>query len=263
MFFCKASYNEKKTVPKYYIDISSNANENIKNEENHIDNDEMVLAEYASSHSLLDSILTTIDVDNFSNNVEFPEYGKLLVENVPRSEIDPINTVKIDTRTWGDNWKVDGIDKFEEQTFHDVDGRKKIKQTLTPEVVPLLVPQSSESSKVIIGGKDVDEVSILSEKMSIGSIEYSPSESEEDMVDIDVQNQTIEVFLREENNVESAYNDEPLAASKSSLSLLSAPSNQTVGEGTIISLSCSVQGIKPIGKYRQKESFKYDKNNEL
>ena len=220
----------------------------------------MVLAEYASSHSFLDSILTTIDVDNFSNNVEFPEFGKLLVENIPHSEIDPINTMKIDTRTWGDNWKVDGINKFEEQTFHDVDGRKKIQRTLTPEVVPLLVPQSSESSKVIIGGKDVDEVSILSEKMSVGSIEYSPSGSEEDMVDIDVQNQTIDAFLREENNTESAYNDELLVSSKSSLSLLSAPSSQTVEEGTILSLSCFVQGIKPIGKYKDWGTFQFKSN---
>ena len=208
----------------------------------------MVLAEYASSHSLLDSILTTIDVDNVSNNVEFPEFGKCLVENIPLSEIDPLSMVKIDTTTWGDNWKVDGISQFEEQVFYDVEGGKKIKRTLTPEVVPLLVPQSSESSKVIIGGKDVDEVSVLSEKMSVGSIEYSPSESEEDIVDIDAQNETIEAFFREENNEESVVeHDELIITSNPSLSLLSAPTNMTVVEGTIMSLSCSVEGIKPVG----------------
>ena len=243
---------ESKTTSKYYIDVSNNRNGGEADNEASkvLDNEEMVFAEYASSHSFLDSILTTIDIDNVSKHVEFPEFGKSLVENVASSQIYPVSMVKMDTKTWGDNWKVDGIDKFEEQVFLDVDGRKKIKRTLTPEVVPFLVPQSSDAPRVIIGGKDVDEVSVLSEKMSVGSIEYSPSESEEDMADIDVQNKTIETFLREENEPNPAvYHDELIISSQPSLSLLSAPGDISLQAGTILALSCSVLGVKPIGKF--------------
>merc|ERR1711892_538279 len=245
----KANFTESRTSSKYYIDVSNNQNVRKSDHDvsNFLDNDEMVLAEYASSHSLLDSILTTIDVDNVSNRVEFPEYGKSLMENVSSSQIDPVSMVKMDSKTWGDNWKVDGINKFEEQVFLDVDGQKKMKRTLTPEVVPLLVPQSSDRPRVIIGGKDVDEVSVLSEKMSVGSIEYSSSESEEDMADIDVQNETIETFLREESKTDPAvYHDELIISNNPPLSLLSAPGDIHLQEGRILSQSCSVLGIKPI-----------------
>ena len=240
---------------KHYIDISNKQDWNESKTENElsksVDNEDLVLAEYASSHSLLDSILSTIDIEKVSNSVEFPEFGKNLVENFDQSELDPVGMTRIVSRTWGDNWTVEGVDKFEEQVFLEVEGRKTVRKTLTPEVVPFLVPQSSNHPRVIIGGKDVDEVSVLSEKMSIGSIEYSSSENEEeDTGDFDVQNETIAAFLREETESNSTDddNDDQIISSHPVLSLISAPEDTSVETGTILSLSCSVQGIKPIGK---------------
>ena len=122
------------------------------------DVDELVLADYVSSHSYLDSILTTIDLDSVNLNVEFPEYGRRLMETpVENAE----SQAAIRTKTWGDNWQVDGVEKFEEQVFIELlqDQKKKEKSVPSPEIVPFLVP-SSGLAKVIIGDQDLDNVSL-------------------------------------------------------------------------------------------------------
>ena len=58
----------------YYI-----ASADQPDQQDSLDVDELVLADYVSSHSYLDSILTTINLDEVNQNVEFPEYGKRLM----------------------------------------------------------------------------------------------------------------------------------------------------------------------------------------
>ena len=191
-----------------------------------------MLADYVSSHSYLDSILTTIDVGNVNLNVEFPEYGKRLMES-------PLENSQAQTeivcKTWGDNWKVDGVDKFEEQLFIELDEKrqKKEKSLRSPEIVPFLVP-SSGLAKVVIGDKDVDNISVLSEKMSEGSIEFSSSSQE--------------MEEEEKEVIRTSHDTEVELTRKSCLVLVSGPADQTVTAGRILSLSCIVEGIKPIGE---------------
>ena len=144
---------------------------------------------------------------------------------------------EIVSKTWGDNWKVDGVDKFEEQLFIELDEKrqKKEKSLRSPEIVPFLVP-SSGLAKVVIGDKDIDNVSVLSEKMSEGSIEFSSSSQE--------------VEEEEEEVIRTSHDTEvelTRSVEKSCLVLVSSPADQTVRAGRILSLSCIVEGIKPIG----------------
>ena len=92
---------------------------------------ELVLAEFVSSHSLLDSILSTIDVDNQKEErVEFPELGRSLGEGAAGP-----GEAALTSRVWQDNWRVEGVDRLEEQLL----------------VVPFLVPDSGDHTQVIIG----------------------------------------------------------------------------------------------------------------
>ena len=201
----------------------------------HVEVNELVLADYVSSHSFLDSILTTIDVDKVNLNVEFPEYGKCLMESPVE---DPQAQTGIRTKTWGDNWKVDGVEKFEEQVFRDLEERRQSKDNSqrSPEIVPFLVPSSTQA-KVVIGDKDIDDVSVLSEKMSEGSIEFSSSSQEE-------EGETEEV-IRTSHDAELTHSGR---GEESSLVLVSAPTDSTVMAGRILALSCVVEGVKPIGR---------------
>ena len=210
-----------------------------------LDVDELVLADYVSSHSYLDSILTTIDLDQVNLNVEFPEYGKRLMETpVENAE----SQAAIRTKTWGDNWQVDGVEKFEEQVFiellHD-QKKKKEKYVPSPEIVPFLVP-SSGLAKVIIGDQDLDNVSLLSEKMSEGSIVFSSSTaSEEEEVEEDSEDEEEEVIRTSRDPLQQTSVEEERG---SKLVLVSAPADMTVRQGKILALSCVVEGIKPIGR---------------
>ena len=208
-----------------------------------LDVDELVLADYVSSHSYLDSIFTTIDLDQVNLNVEFPEYGKRLMETPVENAV---SQAAIRTKTWGDNWQVDGVEKFEEQVFiellQDQKKKEKEKSVPSPEIVPFLVP-SSGLAKVIIGDQDLDNVSLLSEKMSEGSIEFSSSsatEVEEDSEDSE------EIIRTSRDHQQSPASLEEERGSK--LVLVSAPADMTVRQGKILALSCVVEGIKPIGR---------------
>ena len=211
------------------------------------DVDELVLADYVSSHSYLDSILTTINLDEVNLNVEFPEYGKRLMETpVENAE----SQAAIRTKTWGDNWQVDGVEKFEDQVFIELvqDQKKKTEKSVpSPEIVPFLVP-SSGLAKVIIGDQDVDSVSLLSEKMSEGSIEFSSSTTSE--VEEDTED-TEEVIRTSRDPLElqpaASVEEEEEEGRDSKLVLVSAPADMTVRQGRILALSCVVEGIKPIG----------------
>ena len=69
----------------------------------------------------------------------------------------------------------------------DVEVEVGARSRVIPEVVPFLVPEAHSHQIVVIGEKELDEVSELSEKASVGSI---PSSSEDE-----VQDNTIQVTL--------------------------------------------------------------------
>ena len=200
-----------------------------------LDVDELVLADYVSSHSYLDSILTTIDLEKVNLNVEFPEYGKRLMETpVENAE----SQAAIRTKTWGDNWQVDGVERFEEQVFIELlqDQKKaKEKSVPSPEIVPFLVPASGPA-KVIIGDRDLDNVSLLSEKMSEGSIEFSSSTLSEE------EDEDTEEVIRTSRDIQSPSGRSVEEERGSKLVLVSAPADMTVSQGKILALSCVVEG---------------------
>ena len=214
--------------PRYYI--ADTATE----QPDYPDVEELVLADYVSSHSYLDSVFTRINVDQVNLNVEFPEFGKCLMESPVQC---PQSQTAIRTKTWGDNWEVEGVEKFEEQVFIELEEKKqkkKEKSPLSPEIVPFLVPNGG-LAKVVIGDRDIDNVSELSEKMSEGSIEFSSSLEEEE-----------EEMIRTSHDVELEL---PMPDQKTrSLVLVSAPSDLTLEAGRLLSLSCVVEGVRPIGR---------------
>ena len=218
--------------------------------------EELVLADYVSSHSYLDSILTTINLEEVNLNVEFPEYGKRLMETpVENTE----SQAAIRTKTWGDNWQVDGVERFEEQVFIELlqDQKKKTEMSvLSPEIVPFLVPSSGQA-KVIIGDQDLDSVSLLSEKMSEGSIEFSSSTTSE----VEEESEDAEEVIQTSRDPPelpspSVEVEEEEEERSSKLVLVSAPADMTVRQGRILALSCVVEGIKPIGGSARPSSHK-------
>lgn len=191
-----------------------------------VDNiDEHVRAEYVSSHSYLDSILSRVDTANVDiDNIEFPELGKSLkLQSNPGSTID----MGLKSANWGDNWKVDGIEKFEDQIIitskPDATSTPKTKKSTT-EIVPFLVP-TAQDAHVIIGDQDLDNVSELSEKMS-----FEDSESDDDVIDAAANNMKEEVIC------------------DNKLRLLKSPSDVRIEEGRVLKMTVGVAGEKPIGK---------------
>ena len=190
-----------------------------------VDNiDEHVRAEYVSSHSYLDSILSRVDTANVDiDNIEFPELGKAL-----KLQGNSNSTAEMVLRSshWGDNWKVDGIQKFEDQIIivskPDATSTPKTKKSTT-EIVPFLVP-TSQDAHVIIGDQDLDKVSELSEKMS-----FEDSESEEDVIDATVSNMN------------------EVTCDNNGLRLLKSPSDVRIEEGRVLKMTAEVAGAKPIG----------------
>lgn len=141
----------------------------IPNLEGHRDDD---LDEFSSTASLLDSLLSSIDLHSLSWRVDFPELGRDLV-HLPGEAWDPVTMMKVGSATWGDNWLVQGVDKFEEQEAISEERPKRI----IPEVVPFLVPWASGDISATIGEKETDQVSELSEQETVGSIAFSTSDS--------------------------------------------------------------------------------------
>ena len=200
-----------------------------------VDNiDEHVRAEYVSTHSYFDSILSRVNTRTNSNdNVEFPELGKTLRVNRNISSSNSSTETDLLSKHWGDNWKVDGIQEFEDQVFidaGDIVGKSKMSMT---EVVPFLVP-TSDPVRVIIGDKDIDNVSELSEKMSIGCSDTSSSESadedEDDVIDASM----------------TSLKPTSVARSSSGLKLVTTPGDMLVKKGTTVTMTCFVEGSKPI-----------------
>ena len=164
----------------------------------------MVLAEYASSHSKLDSILSTIDFDQVSANVEFPEFGKNFAEHEEQSEFDQVSIVKIGSKTSEDNWTVE---KQKQAVWGNFE------KTQTTEGVPFSDPKhGGDPRRYVNGVKNVD-------KVSVGFTEFSSSESEEEKRMIGVQHEMIEAFPRKENDFKCVYSETPRPhASKSTVS---------------------------------------------
>ena len=123
--------------------------------------------------SLLDSLLSSIDLGRVGGRVEFPELGRDLVTLEESCPWDPVTMVLEAPGPWGDNWQVEGISQFQEQGLAEEARRQRV----IPEVVPFLVPQASGQALAVIGGREVDEVSELSEQSGQGSLDFSTSGS--------------------------------------------------------------------------------------
>ena len=124
---------------------------------------------------------------------------------------------------------MDGVEQFEDQVFIEardiVSSRSKKPST---EVVPFLVP-AAKNAKVIIGDRDIDSVSELSEEMSVGS----PEEESED----------------EDAVISASVTRAAEAEPRSRLQLVSRPGDTRAEAGRVVAMSCEVSGDKPIGEW--------------
>ena len=108
------------------------------------------------------------------------------------------------------------------------------------ERVPFYVPEARESATVSIGGKDLDNVSELSEDISDES-------TDTEIVSVKREDETIQNYLNDASTSEEeistdSYNE------NSGLRILSIPQDADFQVGMAINLSCTVQGMKPIGQ---------------
>ena len=121
------------------------------------------------------------------------------------------------------------MEQFEDQVFIEardiVSSRSKKPST---EVVPFLVP-AAKNAKVIIGDRDIDSVSELSEEMSVGS----PEEESED----------------EDAVISASVTRAAEAEPRSRLQLVSRPGDTRAEAGRGVAMSCEVSGDKPIGEW--------------
>ena len=121
------------------------------------------------------------------------------------------------------------MEQFEDQVFIEardiVSSRSKKPST---EVVPFLVP-AAKNAKVIIGDRDIDSVSELSEEMSVGS----PEEESED----------------EDAVISASVTRAAEAEPRSRLQLVSRPGDTRAEAGRVVAMSCEVSGDKPIGEW--------------
>ena len=202
-----------------------------------------------STNSLLNSILSMVEVEHLGGMVEFPELGRGLVDRWTGEEEESATVLRLTSTSWPDNWVVEGVDRFEEQEVRGEERRRII-----PEVVPFLVPTAHAASAVVIGGREVDEVSELSEQSTTGSITYSSSD-----VAMGEMEDTIQVFLREEEEqeqeelveeeeVEVVEHEAVQLEGDERLRLVGRPEEEVRGEvGGRELLECRVEGLRPIG----------------
>ena len=198
--------------------------------------DEHVRAEYVSAHTYLDSILSRVDTGAINNHteVEFPEFGKVLKNKNSTKDFDPGRDTLLRSQTWGDNWEVEGITKFEDQVFLDA-----AEVMSPPKVVPFLIPSSGDI-RVVIGDRDMVDLSELSEKMSVSSSStleipacLQSSSDDDDVIDASVSN----------------------VIGHNGLELVRWPVDTTLEAGKIAVMTCEVKGEKPIGKPVNQDYF--------
>ncbi|XP_071744847.1 uncharacterized protein [Lepeophtheirus salmonis] len=131
----------------------------------------------------LDSILlnecdSEFNVTYHHTNVPFPELG-LDVTNVLN---DPSSTqAHPKNNGWEENWL------FKKQSHHPSNFVKlsALVRLLSDDPISMLVPNPNEDLRPQIGTRDVDEISELSERNSVGSIEFSTSSEEESESELD------------------------------------------------------------------------------
>ena len=171
--------------------------------------------------------MSRVDTKAITNNtdVEFPELGKVLKSKNSTGDLEPGHDSVLKSQTWGDNWVVEGVTKFEDQVYLDA-----ADVVSSPKVVPFLIP-SSEDARVIIGDRDLDNVSELSEKMSVTSSStlemptcLHSSSDDDDVIDASMSN----------------------VMGHEGLQFVRWPVDTTVEEGKIIVMTCEVKGEKPI-----------------
>ena len=83
---------------------------------------------------------------------------------------------------------VEGVDRLAD--IEDVEVEVGARSRVIPEVVPFLVPEAHNQQIVVIGEREVDEVSELSEQALVGSL---PSSSSSSSSQSEVQDNTIQV----------------------------------------------------------------------
>ena len=87
---------------------------------------------------------------------------------------------------WFDNWLVEGVEANADIEDLEMEALPRSRRVI-PEVVPFLVPEAHDQQIVVIGEREVDEVSELSEKASVGSFPDSSSSSQSEVQDNTIQ----------------------------------------------------------------------------
>ena len=122
-----------------------------------------------------------------------------------------------------------------------------------PAPVSMLVPNPVSETKAKIGEQDYDQVSELSEQVSVASFAVSVSSCDDDMADI------IQAEKHEADQEYTIYEQLPTRRHHSSnssqernnsgdLRWISCPQDVTTHQGKIITFMCQVSGSKPLGR---------------
>ena len=246
------------------------------------------MARCPSLHSL-DCVFAELDESGSGEPVSFPEYGKDLIEKhfsssssgeeeetpKPEAEGDVIqrksrrrsNYTSLPPQlshasrslSWEDNWL------FSHKRNKMLARRCRSGVALYHEPVSMLVPNPNDSDKfprAMIGEKDVDEVSELSERQSVASIEFSSSSSEgEESVHEGDQPHSLEAGQQRDlehteyavlpqqkaSLIDEEASDQSAAGRLSDVQFVKVPSNVVIHEGKRVTFKCTVKGSRPIG----------------
>ncbi|XP_059090088.1 uncharacterized protein LOC131885907 isoform X3 [Tigriopus californicus] len=135
------------------------------------------ISKYPSMHSI-DCVLA--DIVEFERDVPvcFPEYGLDLVERKEFNEVDKeeipenLSILALSALTWEDNWLFCQKRLKVRNSF-----RVNRSALFYNEPVAMLVPNPNDDQivRAMIGNREIDEVSELSERQSVASLEYSDS----------------------------------------------------------------------------------------
>eukprot|EP00095_Tigriopus_kingsejongensis_P000922 maker-scaffold186_size273091-snap-gene-1.42 protein:Tk00922 transcript:maker-scaffold186_size273091-snap-gene-1.42-mRNA-1 annotation:"hypothetical protein L798_13875" len=130
------------------------------------------LSKYPSMHSM-DCVLADIVRFEMEEPVAFPEFGMDLVDRDCKHANDQ-STLPLSTSTWEDNWLFCQKRLKARNSF-----RVNRSALFYNEPVAMLVPNPNEDqvTRAMIGNREIDELSELSERQSVASLEYSTSSS--------------------------------------------------------------------------------------
>ena len=248
----------------------------------------VILSKFPSMHSI-DCVFSDMSYPNQNERISFPEFGVELVGNFelingllqnlikivsepgfnsPSVIDDPNDTegsstpIHVLPESWHDNWLFCRKRMNNRQLQNHLFRSSSLFHLFQEDPVAMLVPNPVEELKAKVGARDIDELSDLSERLSVASNDeccFSPSseEMEHDKAEsgklfpsLDGQERDLEhteyaVLPLQIETSSDESND--LTLTKNDLTLTKVPNELKVEDGGVIKLECQVHGKRPLG----------------